>query len=236
MRQKIRTGVILFTFFLFPALFYYLSPYLIIDATSKGIVNGSFLVFTLLFIFSLILGRAYCGWVCPAAGCQEALIKVRSKRVTKGNFIKWIIWIPWIILIVVVALKNQGYKKIDFFYQTTNGFSIGDFSSFMTYLFVLLLFFQRSLLGDRRSFCHHICWMAPFMIIGRKIRNLFGWRSLRLVAVPDRCIHCHTCTENCPMSLPVEQMVELNKMENAECILCATCIDGCKSHAINYRF
>lgn len=236
MRQKIRTGIILFTFFLFPALFYYLSPYLIIDATSKGIVNGSFIVFTLLFISSLILGRAYCGWVCPAAGCQEALIKVRTKRVTRGNFIKWIIWIPWIALIVVVAIKNQGYKKIDFFYQTTHGFSIGDFSSFMTYLFVLLLIVLPAFIVGRRSFCHHICWMAPFMIIGRKIRNLFGWRSLRLAAMPDQCVHCHTCTANCPMSLPVEQMVESNKMENTECILCATCIDGCKSKAIKYRF
>ena len=42
-RQKIRKGVILISFFLFPALFYYLSPALILDASSKGIVNGSFI-------------------------------------------------------------------------------------------------------------------------------------------------------------------------------------------------
>ena len=38
------------------------------------------------------------------------------------------------------------------------------------------------------------------------------------------------------MSLPVEQMVEQNKMENPECILCGTCIDGCKSKAIKFDF
>ncbi len=206
------------------------------DAASKGIVNGSFMVFTLLFISSFISGRAYCGWICPAAGCQEALSKVRTKRVTRGNFIKWIIWIPWITLIGVVAIKNQGFKKIDFFYQTTHGLSIGDFSSFMTYLLVLLLIVLPAFMVGRRAFCHHICWMAPFMIIGRKIRNLFGWRSLQLKAMPDRCVHCHTCTENCPMSLPVEQMVTSNKMEHTACILCATCIDGCKSKAIQYHF
>jgi len=38
------------------------------------------------------------------------------------------------------------------------------------------------------------------------------------------------------MSLPVEIMVKENKMENTECILCGTCIDGCKSKAIEFKF
>ena len=95
-RQKLRKRLILFTFFLFPAIFYYLSPYLIIDASSKGIINGSFIVFSLMFISALFLGRAYCGWICPAAGCQEAIFLARNRKVKKGDFIKWIIWIPWI--------------------------------------------------------------------------------------------------------------------------------------------
>ena len=43
-------GIILFPFFLFPATFYYLSPVLIVQAASQGIVNGSFMVFGLLFV------------------------------------------------------------------------------------------------------------------------------------------------------------------------------------------
>ena len=38
------------------------------------------------------------------------------------------------------------------------------------------------------------------------------------------------------MSLPVEKMVKENFMENVECILCGTCIDGCKSQAIEFNF
>jgi len=38
-RQKLRKGIILFSFFLFPATFYYLSPVLIIQATTQGIIN-----------------------------------------------------------------------------------------------------------------------------------------------------------------------------------------------------
>ena len=234
-RQKLRKGIILFSFFLFPAIFYYLSPVVIIRATLEGIINGSFIIFLLMFISALIFGRAYCGWVCPAAGCQEAIFLSRDKKITKGDFIKWIIWIPWISAIVILAVINGGYHTIDFFYDTNYGLSIGDVSSFIAYLIVLLLLIVLpAYIFGKRSFCHHICWMAPFMIIGRKIRNRFEWPSLQLRVEPEKCNHCHTCTQNCPMSLPVERMVKTNKTENTECILCGTCIDGCEFNVISF--
>jgi ferredoxin-type protein NapH len=38
------------------------------------------------------------------------------------------------------------------------------------------------------------------------------------------------------MSLPVEMMVKKGKMENAECILCGSCVDGCKFDVLKYSF
>lgn len=236
-RQKFRKGIILFTFFLFPAIFYYLSPVLILQAGSEGVINGSFILFILLFISSLFLGRAYCGWVCPAAGCQEALFLSRDKKVTKGDYIKWIIWVPWIGSIILLAIRSGGYSRIDFFYMTAHGLSIGDIQGLITYLAVLLvLIVMPALIFGKRSFCHHLCWMAPFMIAGRKIRDIFSWPSLQLIAHPEICKHCHTCTEHCPMSLPVEEMVYEKVMENKECILCGTCIDNCKQGVIKYNW
>jgi len=235
-RQNIRLGIILFSFFLFPATFYYFSPYLIVDATTKGIVNGSFIVFLLLFISSLFLGRGFCGWVCPAAGCQEAILFARTRKVKRGNFIRWIIWIPWISAIVIVAIKRGGYEEVDLLYQTKFGFSIGNVYALIIYLFVLLLIVVPAFIVGRRSFCHHICWMSPFMILGRKIANAAKLPSLRLAANPEVCINCRRCTENCPMSLPVEDMVGQRKMENTECILCGGCVDCCKRGAIKYVF
>ena len=236
-RQKVRKGIILFSFFIFPAIFYYLSPVLIIQASIKGIINGSFILFLLMFISALVLGRAYCGWVCPGAGCQEAIFLTREKKVTKGDYFKWVIWVPWISAILILAIKNGGYQKIDFFYQTKFGLSIGNVSALIAYLIVLLLLIVLpAYIFGKRAFCHHLCWMAPFMIIGRKIRNWFKWASLRLKAESEKCNHCHTCTQNCPMSLRVEDMVNQDKMENAECILCGTCIDGCEFDVIKYAF
>jgi polyferredoxin len=189
-----------------------------------------------MFISSLFLGRAYCGWVCPASGIQEEIMKVNDRKIKKGNLIKWLIWIHWISFIVVLAIRNGGYNTIDLFYQTTYGFSMANIGALFTYLAVLTLIVLPAFLIGRKSFCHHICWMAPFMILGRKIRNIFRIPSLQLISSSNNCISCHTCTNECPMSLPVEEMVKENKMEKAECILCGTCIDGCKSKAIEYNF
>lgn len=236
-RQKLRKGIILFSFFLFPASFYYLSPVLIIQASAKGIINGSFIMFFLMFVSALILGRGYCGWVCPGAGCQEAIASAKDKPIKKGKFIKWIAWIPWVGAIAFLALKAGGYKRIDFLYQTKYGLSVSDLNSLMAYFVVLLvLIVSPAFIFGKRSFCHHLCWMAPFMILGRKIRNLFQWPSLRLIAVPENCTHCHTCNQICPMSLPVEGMIHKNKLENSECILCGSCIDGCEFDVIKYAF
>jgi len=235
-RQKIRKSIILVSFFLFPATFYYLSPYLIIEGTANRIVSGSFLLFSLQFFSALVVGRAFCGWVCPAAGAQEIIIYVSKTKVKTGNLIKWFIWVPWIVVIILVAFQNGGYNKIDPFYNTTFGLSMSDIYALFTYLGVMLLIVLPAFLVGRRSFCHHICWMAPFMIIGRKIRNLINVPSLQLSSKSDQCIHCHSCTETCPMSLPVEVMVNRGKMENKECILCGSCVDGCKSGVIGFGF
>jgi ferredoxin-type protein NapH len=74
------------------------------------------------------------------------------------------------------------------------------------------------------------------MIIGRWIRNRFAWPSLRLVADASACAECKKCTSNCPMSLNVNGMVQIKKMEHAECILCGTCVDNCAQKAIRYSF
>jgi polyferredoxin len=236
-RQKLRMGIILFSFFLFPATFYYLSPVLIVQAASQGIMNGSFIIFALQFMSALLLGRAFCGWACPAAGCQEALFLARDRKITRGDFIKWLIWVPWIGIIAYFVLKRGGYEKVDFLYETTYGISVSDLSSLIAYFVVLfLLIVLPAYTVGRRSFCHHLCWMAPFMILGRKVRNAGGWPSLRLAVESEKCTHCHTCTQNCPMSLPVEGMVEKGRMENAECILCGSCVDGCKYDVLRYSF
>src|SRR5210317_2416723 len=115
-RQILRKRISIISFFLFPATFVYFSPYVIVDASAKGIICGSFFMFILLFIGSLFFGRAFCSWACALGAAQEILSPLKKKFAIKGRHIKWFIWIPWIISIIIVAFRAGGYHKIDPFF------------------------------------------------------------------------------------------------------------------------
>ena len=238
LRQRLRRFTILLMMLLFPVILNYFSPYLVIESASQGIVNGSLIIFTLMFISALFLGRLWCAWGCPGAGLQEMLFEVNGKPADAGRLdqIKWIIWIPWISLIAIMAVRAGGYRSINFFYMTHNGLSVTAPLNYIIYYIVVGTFVGLSLWLGRRAGCHAICWMAPFMMLGRSIRNRFSWPSLRLESAPAKCTGCHHCTLACPMSLPVDEMVRRNALEHRECILCGNCIDGCTHQAIHYTF
>ena len=85
-RQRIRQAAIIVMLLLFPVVLNFLSPYVIIDGASQGIINGSFIVFGSMLVGSLFLGRAWCGWACPAAGLQEACFAANDSRARGGRF------------------------------------------------------------------------------------------------------------------------------------------------------
>jgi len=240
-RQRIRTAMLLVSLLLFPATLYYFSPALILQGASEGVINGSFIVFGLLFLASLFLGRLWCGWACPAGALQECAQPINNTR-TRGGWIKWVIWAPWIGLIAALAIGAGGYRTVDPLYQLETGVTIaqpldgGGPPWFMIYYIIVVLVGGLAIGLGRRAACHTICWMAPFMIMGRWIRNRVRWPALRLRSEPSKCIDCQICTRDCPMSLDVNGMVRSGDMENSECILCGKCVDGCPKDVIHYSF
>ena len=224
-------------FMLFPVLLNYFSPYLIVEGSASGILSGSAITFAILFVGSLFLGRAWCGWLCPAAGLQEAVFFIQDRKASqKGNWIKWLIWVPWIALILFGFIHAGGIRQVNPLLHTEQIISVVDKWNYIIYYFVIGTVFILSLAAGKRAFCHYACWMAPFMIIGRTFRNLGRWPSLRLQANRESCTDCLTCVRNCPMSLDVNAMVHSPSMENKECILCGNCVDHCSKGVIRYVF
>lgn len=243
-RQKVRRALLLASFILFPLTMNYMSPYLIVQGSFEGILTGSAMLFASMFIGSMLLGRLWCGWVCPAAGIQEPLLSANPRRVGRiASTVKWAMWVVWLAAIGFGIYSAAGYRLIDPFYGTVGGISVAGapdrpiLFAYIIYLGVVFLLFALALLVGRRGGCHTVCWMAPFMISGRWLRNRLGaWPSLRLKASPDRCTRCGTCTAGCPMSIDVTSHVQSNAMEHPECILCGVCVDSCPQDAIRYSF
>ncbi len=235
-RQQIRRAVTLISFLLFPVTMNYLSPYLSVVGASEGVLTGSLILFGLLFLGSLFFGRAYCGWVCPAAALQETCRGVNDRPVN-GNVldkVKYLIWVPWLLGIVGLFVAAGGIRSADPLFMTETGISVDEPAKYIMYYLVVALFAGLAMAVGRRASCHTVCWMAPFMIIGSRIRQMGAWPSLRLIADQSRCSGCQQCNQHCVMGLDVSSMVKRADMRHDECVLCGECVDHCTRSAIRY--
>ncbi len=237
-RSKLRISIAVLMVFLFPVIYYYLSPYLVLMGAAEGIIAGDVIAFAGLFVTSLFFGRAWCGWICPAGATQELCIRVNGKNFNgrKRNLVKYFIWAPWIAIIIILFVQAGGVKAVDPLYQTYYGISVQDYTSAIMFAAIAGAIAIFALVAGRRAACHTICWMAPFMIIGQKISNAVNLPALHLEANKSKCIDCKACTRNCSMSLDVNAMVQSQYMENSECILCGKCVDTCPKGVIKYSF
>lgn len=241
MGVKIRRLLIIVSFFCMPITLVYISPVIIIQDSFKGIICGSFIVYCVVFLSSLFLGRIYCSWLCPCGGSQECLTAINLKKAknNKGNYIKYFVWFAWLCVVVYAAVLSGGYKSIDFFGHTQNGVSLitmpGALAYPMYYLVLTTVTVMSIFLG-KRSFCHYVCWLAPFMIIGAKIGRTIHLPSLYIAVEQDQCIGCKKCNTICPMSLDVEHLVKAGALTHSECILCGECKSNCPKKVFKYKF
>lgn len=235
-RQQVRQAMLLVSLLLFPITLYYFSPVLGIAGAFEGIIAGCLVMFALQFILSLFLGRAFCAWVCPAGGIGEACFRVNPRRAGRGRWIKYLIWTPWLIGLTLAFAAGGRPRGVNLFYQTVGGISVAQPLSYVVYYGFVGLMVILSLTAGKRAFCHYVCWMAPFMSIGSKLRDLFGWPALRLRVRAEACRKCGLCTKVCPMSLDVQEMAQKGQMGSSDCILCGECADACPSRVIGFAF
>ncbi|MHA1211954.1 MAG: 4Fe-4S binding protein [Candidatus Heimdallarchaeota archaeon] len=245
-RLMARKIMIFISFLLFPITVFYLSPYLSILGPAMGIITGAVIVFASLFIFSLFMGRIFCSYMCPMAGMQEALANIRKRNIKRRSFwVKWLFFIPWFLTLLVLPIViRPEFIGVNMFFGIdaiideifVQGFSILSLEGIMIYYIAISIIAILGLVVGKRSFCHHLCWVGPFMVIGRKLSNWLHMPSLRLKPDNEKCIDCQRCDRACPMSLDVSRLVQEGNMEDSNCILCGECIDACPKNVIHYKF
>ena len=237
-RQNVRKLVIIISMLLFPITIYYFSPYLIIQGASEGIITGSFIVFAAMLVGSMLFGRIFCAYLCPAGGIMECAALINNKNPKQGwkNNIKYVTWFLWIAGIITAFVFRKKEITVDFFYATNHGISIANIYAYIVYYGIVFLFFIPAVIAGKRTLCHYLCWMAPFMVIGTKAGRLLHLKQLRLTSNKELCTNCHACDRYCPMGLKVNDKVQEENLYDAECILCGECIDHCPKKVINYKF
>lgn len=236
--QKIRFVILLTSFILFPVTIFYMSPVLLFLGAKHGIINFNILLFAGQVVLSIFFGRIFCGWICPGSGIADICFSANKKPVNRKFFwIKYIVWVPWIISVVTVLILSNKQIVINPFYGMQNPVSILNRGGLIVYFSFVGTMILLSLVIGKHSFCHHICWMAPFMNAGTKLGRMFRIPRVELYFNHTNCNLCGACSNKCPMSIDIPKAVRNNNIIlDSDCTLCAECVNTCKKSALHINY
>ncbi len=198
----------------------------------------------IILLYSIILGRTICGFLCPVGLLQELLYKIRTPKLKKNKITRILSYFKYVLLGVLVIgipliyglqAKNiplPGFCKYICPAGTFEGaiFLLSnpnntDFFSMLGHLFTwkfcLLIIFVVSSVFIYRFFCRFFCPLGA-------IYGLFNKLAILGVKVDDsKCDHCNVCISNCKM--------DVKKVGDHECIQCGECMKGCHNNAIKWK-
>jgi polyferredoxin len=228
------------------------------DLTSAWVWHpiGQFLLF--LFLLSL-LGKAWCGWICPFGLVQDWLTLLRQKLAIREMVFtpawkKGLAPIKYVLLgylILVPPLVTAGILHDDFFRPFCNicpGRSIMPLFALNTsYLAInnnndVFLGLSLTLLAVTGGLPvgmffkeRFFCVFCPMLAL---IHVLKPMTILGLIKEPRACIGCGNCQRACPMDVTEVHLEKVKPdVQTPECIDCASCVEACASDgALTLKF
>jgi ferredoxin-type protein NapH len=213
-----------------------MSPALLYMGAVKNVININLIFFAGLFVLAIPFGRLFCGWICPGSGLTDICHAVNKKKINRKNYwIKYLIWFPWIISIAIFFFLAKEPLSVDVMYGMKTGISILEEGGFIIYFSFVATIILLSLWVGKHSFCHHVCWMAPFMILGTKVGRFLRIPRLELMFNESACNSCGACVKNCPMSVDIPEKNPSILIVDTDCTLCAACIDSCNKNALTLK-
>jgi ferredoxin-type protein NapH len=181
--------------------------------------------------FTVVLGRFFCGWLCPATFLYElntnlgawlrgAGLRVGTRRFDKR--FKYLVLGLGIVIsavsgtVAMAAIYPPAIVGREIYYAVAlGGFGAG------TAFFVLTLLFD--LLVTRRGFCRYLCpGGALYSLLGR-------YRAVRIQRIALTCNDCAKCNAICEFGLD-----PMRDDFGQECNNCSACIAVCPTDALTF--
>jgi polyferredoxin len=163
---------------------------------------------TIVFVLTLVLGRFFCGYLCPVGAVQEIVYhthvpKTNPRQKNAFMAVRALFFVVFLVMAFLLSASLLAWFGIrDFFYLSlTAG----------TFVFIIVELLSMTLY---RPFCRLVCPYGALLSLG-------SWKSLFRIQRTDACIECKKCERACPTD---EAKRDDGK---AECYLCGRCVDAC---------
>lgn len=183
-------------------------------------------------IFTLVFGRFFCGWICPATFLYElndnlgtwlrkAGLPISQRRM--DGRLKYLVLGIGVVLsaatgaVLFAAIYPPAIIGREIYYAV----AIGGFGGGTLFFLVTLLF---DLMVSRRGFCRYLCpGGALYSLLGR-------YRIFRIQRDVTNCNDCAKCNVACQFGLD-----PLRDNFGQECNNCTACIAVCPTDALKFE-
>lgn len=200
----------------------------------RRISIGTFMLFALVLLISILFKRAFCGILCPLGALQELFGKLNKRKfVIPQKFDKYLRWIKYLVLIVTLymAFKTATLWISPYDPWAAYAHLLGGFDSVMSEIFIGFIILIVSIIGSilfERFFCKYICPYGAFVAIIGKLSPFKVERN------KEKCIDCGLCSKVCPVNIDVQNK---EKVKDLECIDCGICVNKCpKEGALSFKW
>ena len=174
-------------------------------------------------VMILILGKIWCGYLCPFGFFQDLLTMIRKKlriapiEIPEGGkpLIKVLRWV--ILICLMFGIGFCRLCPVKYIMQPL----AGSFPGFNLWGFIIagvtagLCFMKESM------FCM-VCPLGTLMGLLHKVSGA------RIKKCGGACTHCRACIEACPMEIEAVYQLRNNPdVTHPDCIFCMKCIEAC---------
>jgi len=185
--------------------------------TSNFFILGGVLAMTLL------LRRAFCGYMCPVGTISEWLhglgrrlglpdVRVANRLDRVLAVLKYAV-----LAVILVATWRAGeliFRSFDPCYALISRHG----ADITFWAYVVSGAIVAASLVTIVPFCR---WFCPFAAV---LNPLSRFGLTRIQRDPEACRECGLCAKNCPAAIPVDR---LGQVTAARCVSCMNCIDSC---------
>ncbi len=174
------------------------------------------ILFSIIVLLALVLGRSFCGYLCPIGAVQELAYLLPGKKYLKGYsketmLIRGIFFVAILVAGIIFSLGLVGILGPASFFKMN--YLVPSFWIFVGILVVSIFVY--------RPFCRTACPYGVFLSLAASKSSLKLRRN-------DKCIDCGKCEKVCPTGQAGRDD------SKAECYLCTRCVEVCPVDGLEY--
>jgi polyferredoxin len=229
-----------------------------VNALSTGALYRGLLWSLVILIPTLVVGRFFCGWICPLGTLNHWIGSFRSeskrgaRRIESNRYKRWqALKYYLLIAVLAAALFGSGIAGIlDPISLTVRSLALSVLPALNYALapvlpkgivlsfkqphfrqgFVLGLIFLAILVANLRITRF---WCRALCPLGALLGALSRWSILGLEKRPSQCQDCNLCLLNCQGG---DDPIPGAPWRKAECHLCMNCVADCKESGLAFCF